>query len=122
MGFLAFFVALAAVGVLAGGIGGGRMVRDGVRILSLPDGRILGRPLDWTPGGLQYSADGRYVITGNEGAHGNVVDIIDASFLKVVDSVRTGGSIFDLTTNPGGGEFAVASGKSIVVSSLPKTP
>lgn len=108
------------------GTGVGRpehVVKAGVRVLSVVDGSILGGPLDGAnqsgPGGLKYSSNGRYLITGHRGVKGNLIHVIDAGNIRVVDAIPAGGIVFDVTTNPRAAEFAAGIDKSIVVWSLP---
>jgi hypothetical protein len=116
--------ALAAGTSTGSGFSETNTILAGVRILNLQDGRILGAPLDGkkrgAPGGLQFSSDGSYVITGHGGTgyHGwgaRFIEIIDAKTYQVVDSVKSGGDIWDISSNPRSSEFAAGVDKSIVI-------
>jgi WD40 repeat protein len=99
-------------------------IKMGVRVLDIVDGSILGRPLDGAgagvrgPGGLAYTSNGRYLITGHRDAH-SPIHVIDARTAQIIDAVPAGGTVYDVTTNPGASEFAAGIDKSIVVWSLP---
>jgi WD40 repeat protein len=99
-------------------------VTDSVHILSTIDGSLVGAPLDRQGDaggqqGLEFTADGRYLIVGRGGdRNDHAVRVIDAHTLKIVDTVHAGESVYDLAVNPVQSEFAVAAGNRIVVWSL----
>jgi dipeptidyl aminopeptidase/acylaminoacyl peptidase len=97
-------------------------IQFGVRVLSLSDGRVVGSPFDNTrqgaAGGLKYTANGRYLITGHTDHRNSPIHVVDASTIQIVDAVPAGGIVWDLTVNPRGGEFAAGVDKSIVIWSL----
>jgi WD40 repeat protein len=104
----------------------GSMIKDGVRVFNMADGSIAGRPLDGTglsrPGGLQYTSDGRFLITGHAGKGDSLIHIIDGVTIHIADAVPAGGTVYDVTTNPRGSDFAAGVDNSIVVWSLPGRP
>jgi WD40 repeat protein len=102
------------------------VVMAGVRVLSVADGSLLGKPLDGIkqsgPGGLQYTFNDKYLVTGHRGAKDSLVHVINAATIQVIDAVPAGGIVYDVTTNPRALEFAAGIDKSIVVWSLSNRP
>jgi WD40 repeat protein len=100
-----------------------RLVTAAVRVLSLRGGGILGRPLDGTtyggPGGLQFSFDGKYLITGHDDARSKLLHVIDAITFRTIDAVPSGGIVYDVTASPHADQFAAGVDKSIIIWSLP---
>jgi hypothetical protein len=102
----------------------GNSVNFAVHILNVADGHTIGSPLDYKrygkAGGLKYSADGRYLITGHRDVRKPPIHILDATTSQIVDEVPAGGVVWDITVNPHGEEFAAGVDKSIVIWSLPE--
>src|SRR6266404_1064062 len=89
------------------------LVTQSVHIFNIPDGRLLGAPLDGdiTFGqqmGLAYSANGRFVIAGHEETQTKAIHIIDARTYAVVDVVHAGGPVYDIAVDRRSTQFAVA--------------
>jgi WD40 repeat protein len=102
------------------------VIKVGVRVLSVSDSRVVGSPFDNTrqgaAGGLKYTVDGQYLITGHQDKSGSLIHIIDSKTVQIADAVPAGETVWDVTVNPHGGEFAAGVDKSIVIWSLPSKP
>ena len=113
-----------ATGTLTGNGSGTDIITQSVHVFDLNSGALIGAI---TAGDFQghqnvmaYTPDGRYFISLNvsrDGSH--AVYLIDAKTLQVVDTVDTDNIVYDLTVRQDGKAFAVGSGTSIVVWSLP---
>jgi len=68
------------------------------------------------PGVIGYTHDGRDIIV----AHGMTgwIHILDGTTFGVIDIMRSGDSNLDVAVNPVDDEFAVASGRRVIVWSL----
>jgi len=100
------------------------IISVGVRLFGLTTGNLVGS----TPTGafhgnqsaMAFTHDGRYLISLNITRDGSrAVYLIDANTLQVVDALDTGNIVYDLTIRQDGKDFAVGSGNSIIVWSLP---
>jgi len=101
-------------------------IKVGVRVLDVADGRVVGSPFDGSKqgraGGIEYTSDGKYLITGHRGNRDSLIHLIDAKTARVADAVPAGGTVWDVTTSPRSSHFAAGIDKSIVVWSLPAQP
>jgi WD40 repeat protein len=101
------------------------LVTQSVRMFDVASGQLLGAPLDGDLNfgpqkALTYSADGRFLVVGHEEDHSKAIHIIDAHSFKVVDVVHGSGAIYDVAADPSGPRFAAATGKEVIVWSLPE--
>ena len=101
-------------------------VTASVHILSVPDGSLLGAPLDGQhfdyQDGLQYTPDGRYLLVGHGGFYtAHVIHVLDAKTFSVLDVVHAANTVYGLAVQPDSTHFAVSAGSNIHVWSLPAT-
>ena len=109
----------------AGDAGFGGIAVESVHILRVLDGQLIATPLDnadprkfGRPEAIAYTHDGRYIMVPHDVAEG-WIHILDGRTFGVIEVVRSGAFAFDVAVNQVNDEFAVGSGKQVIVWSLP---
>jgi DNA-binding beta-propeller fold protein YncE len=113
-----------ATGTNTGGGTGAMTITQAIHVFDAATGQLLGAPLDGVAPlaeqhGLAYTPDGRFLIVGHADQKLQVVHLIDAKRLEVVDMVAAGNYVEDVAANPRSSEFAAAAGRQVIVWSLP---
>ncbi len=109
----------------AGTPSSGTLITESVHILKMSDGWLVATPLDALPAlkfpnseAIAYTHDGRYIIVPHDSVDG-WIHVLDGRTFKVLDLVRSNAFTFDVAVNAVNDDFAVGTGKQVMVWSLP---
>jgi WD40 repeat protein len=98
---------------------------ESVHVLRAFDGQLIAAPLDSVspsrfgePEAIAYTYDGRYIVVLHDVADG-WIHILNGRTFGVIDLVHSGAFTFDVAVNKMRDEFAVGTGKEVIVWSLP---
>lgn len=103
----------------------GTLTTQSVHVFRVSDGSLVAAPLDGLPpikfaGGeaIAYTHNGRYIIVPHDTASG-WIHVLDGRTFKVLDLVQSHAFTFDVAVNAVNDDFAVATGRKVMVWSLP---
>jgi hypothetical protein len=109
----------------AGNASSGTLTTESAHILKASDGSLVAAPLDGLPSlkfpnseAIAYTHDGRYIIVPHDSVDG-WIHVLDGRTFKVLDLVRSNAFAFDVAVNAVNDDFAVGTGKQVMVWSLP---
>jgi DNA-binding beta-propeller fold protein YncE len=116
-----YVVAGAATGTGAPPYG---VVTQSVHVVGIADGQLIAAPLDdadpskfGKPESIVYTHDGRYIIVPHDVVKG-WIHVLDGATFKLVDLFRSDAFNFDVAVNQVNDEFAVGTGKQVIVWSF----